>query len=209
VEKPASVRCGRCDEPLADESAEICGRCRLAPPPFAHLRAAAPYRGAARDVLLAFKFRGADYLARHLAELMRRRLPPPKGVLEVASVPGRRSFWRRDEHAAELLGDAVAACLGLPFAPRRLEKVRPTRRQSGLPLARRDSNVRGAFRARGRAPASVLLVDDVTTSGATARECARRLGQAGASRVLVWCFARASRLEALRTPPEDVRDPET
>jgi len=208
VEKPASIRCVRCDEPLADEGAEICGRCRVVPPPFAYLRAAAPYRGAARDVLLAFKFRGADYLARHLARLMRRRLPPPKGMLEVTSVPGRKSLWRRDEHAAELLGEAVAASLGLPFAPRRLEKVRPTRRQSGLPLARRESNVRGAFRARGRAPTSVLLVDDVATSGATARECALRLRRAGASRVLVWCFARASRLDTLLTPPEDVRDEE-
>jgi predicted amidophosphoribosyltransferase len=208
VEKSASIRCVRCDEPLADESAEICGRCRVAPPPFASLRSAAPYRGTARHVLLAFKFRGADYLARHLARLMRRRLPPPKGALEVTSVPGRTSIWRRDEHAAELLGDAVAACLGLPFSPRRLEKVRPTRRQSGLPLARRESNVRGAFRARGRAAASVLLVDDVATSGATARECARELRQAGASRVLVWCFARASRLEAPLTPPEGVRDEE-
>jgi predicted amidophosphoribosyltransferase len=42
----------------------------------------------------------------------------------------------------------------------------------------------------------VLLIDDVATSGATARECARRLVDAGAERVTVWCFARASRADA-------------
>jgi predicted amidophosphoribosyltransferase len=41
----------------------------------------------------------------------------------------------------------------------------------------------------------VLLIDDVATSGATARECARRLAAAGARPVTVWCFARASRLD--------------
>jgi predicted amidophosphoribosyltransferase len=90
----------------------------------------------------------------------------------------------------------VAARLGLPFARRRLEKRKATARQSGLPLARREANVRGAFRARPGAPPGVLLVDDVATSGATARECARRLLSAGAKRVDVWCFARAARSEA-------------
>ena len=193
VEPLSARRCATCDEALEDETAGICGRCRIAPPPFTSLRAAFPYRGAAREILLAFKFRGADYLARHLADRMRRRLPPPKGAIEVVAVPALRAPFRRQEHAAELLARAVAVRLRLPFASGRLEKVRATERQSGLPLARRTSNVRGAFRARGRSPESILLVDDVATSGATARECALRLREAGAARVVVWCFARASR----------------
>jgi predicted amidophosphoribosyltransferase len=187
------LRCRLCDEALEDETASFCGRCRIAPPAFASLRAAVPYRGAARDILLAFKFRGADYLARHLAQRMRRRLPPPKGALEVTAVPSVRETFRKSERAAELLAAEVANLLGLAFVPRRLAKRRATERQSGLPLARREENVRGAFRARGRCPSTVLLVDDVATSGATARECAVRLREAGADRVLVWCFARASR----------------
>jgi len=61
--------------------------------------------------------------------------------------------------------------------------------------------VRGAFRAAGRPAERVLLVDDVATSGATARECSRRLIGAGARAVNVWCFARASRAD-LPEPPE-------
>jgi len=193
---PAPLRCSTCDEPVEDETADFCGRCRIAPPPFTRLRAAAPYRGAAREILLAFKFRGADYLARHLAERMRRRIAPPTGALEVVAVPGRESFWGRDEHAARLLASAVARPLGIPFTPGRLEKIRTTEKQSALPLARRERNVRGAFRVRGRCPRTVLLVDDVATSGATARECSARLREAGAESVLVWCFARASRSDA-------------
>ena len=82
---------------------------------------------------------------------------------------------------------------------RRLRKVRETERQSGLPLARRRQNVRGAFRANGRPARTVLLVDDVATSGQTARECSAALIAGGAEQVDVWCFARASRDDFERT----------
>jgi predicted amidophosphoribosyltransferase len=200
-----SWRCAICDEPLDFTAALRCGRCLIAPPPYAALRAAAPYRGAAREILLAFKFRGADYLARHLAACMAERLEVPEGIGEVAVVPATKHVRRGTEHAAELLGAAVAARLSLPFAPRRLEKIRETERQRSLPLSRREANVRGAFRARSGCPDGVLLVDDVATSSATARECARRLRRAGARSITVWCFARASRddvdLEPAGLPP--------
>jgi predicted amidophosphoribosyltransferase len=194
LERPAERRCAICDDPVEDEAASPCGRCRIRPPAFESLRAAAPYRGTARQILLAFKFRGADYLARHLAARMCERLPAPDDVAEVACVPAA-AHWRSNDHAAELLAAAVAARLGRPFAPRRLVKTRATERQSRLALSARERNVRGAFRARIPCPENVLLVDDVATSGATARECARRLAKAGARRVVVWCFARASRAD--------------
>jgi predicted amidophosphoribosyltransferase len=200
-------RCPTCDEPRSEEAHEPCGRCLLAPPPFAALSAAAPYRGTAREILIAFKFRGADYLARHLAALITRRLAVPPDLSRVTAVPATRRARRTSDHAAELLGAAVAARLQIPFEPHQLQKVRETERQSRLPLARRESNVRAAFRAHGAPTGTLLLIDDVATSGATARECAARLLEAGAQRVLVWCFARASRQdvdleEAGPTPPE-------
>jgi len=145
-------------------------------------------------VLLAFKFRGADYLAARLAEIVVRRLEQGgEAPGEVTAVPASpRSRRRRGYHPAELLGKAVAARLGLPFAVR-LEKVRETPRQSGLPLERRGANVRGAFRAVATPARHILLVDDVATSTWTVRECARVLARAGAERIDVWCFARASR----------------
>jgi len=189
-------RCPICDETRSEEAPEPCGRCLLAPPPFAALSAAAPYRGTARQILIALKFRGADYLARHLAALMIGRLPVPEDLCVVTAVPATRRARRAGDHAAELLGAAVAARLKIPFLPRQLEKVRETERQSRLPLAGREANVRAAFRAHRTPRGAVLLVDDVATSAATARECAAQLRKAGARSVVVWCFARASRRDA-------------
>jgi ComF family protein len=191
---PEPVRCRRCDEPLPGAAeAELCGRCLLQPPAFESLRAAAPYRGPARNILLAFKFEGADYLGARIAEAMAARLATPD-ALEVAAVPATaRARRARGYHPAAVLARAVARRLGLPFSPDRLVKVRDTERQSRVPAARRASNVRRAFGVAGTPAQRVLLVDDVATSGATARECAARLVASGARSVAVWCFARATR----------------
>lgn len=192
-------RCDTCDESLPALDALRCGRCLLDPPPYSRLVAAAPYRSAARRILLAFKFRGADYLAPRLAGLMVERLALPD-VDEIAAVPATPRARRRAPHAADLLAAALARRLGRPFVRGRIAKRRETERQSGLPLERRAENVRGAFRASRPAPPRVLLVDDVATSGATARECARALLAAGAREVAVACFARASRQDIALEP---------
>lgn len=164
------------------------------PPPFSALRSAAPYRGSARAILIAFKFRNAGFLARHLARSLTEAAGCGGAAFdEVVAVPATRFSRLRRDHAADLLADAVASRLGARFAPKRLTKTRATERQSGLPADRRRANVRGAFRAVPGAPGRVLLVDDVVTSGSTARECAAALARAGARVIEVWCFARATR----------------
>lgn len=204
VPRPETPRCSRCDEVIAAPGDAICGRCLLDPPEFVRLRGAAPYRGAARGVLLAFKFRGADFLASRIARVMEERLHAPQAASRVVAVPARRAA-SGGHRPAHLLAAAVAARLDLPFDRRGLEKARPTERQSRLPWTRRSRNVRGAFRAKpGSGP--VLLVDDVSTSGSTARECARVLRRAGAESVEVWCFARASRIDLAMEPEEPPQD---
>jgi predicted amidophosphoribosyltransferase len=193
---PETDRCRRCDETLpgAPDGA-LCGRCLVEPPAFEQLRAASPYRGPARRILLAFKFEGADYLGARMAEVMALRLGA-SDALEVAAVPATaRARRARGYHPASVLAAALARRLDLPFAPDRLVKVRETEIQSRVPAAGRASNVRRAFGVRGVAAERVLLVDDVSTSGATARECAARLCRAGARSVAVWCFTRASRAD--------------
>ncbi len=194
-------RCARCDETLPGAAApSLCGRCLLDPPPFATLRGAAPYARPGREILLAFKFRGADYLGARLAGVMVERLPRPDAA-EIACVPTTAHARRaRGYNPAEVLALELSRRLKIPFARRRLVKRRETEVQSRLPLAERASNVRRAFQASGRPASRVLLVDDVATSGATARECARRLAEAGAERIDVWCFARASRADTPEAP---------
>jgi predicted amidophosphoribosyltransferase len=197
---PEDGRCARCDEALpAAPAAEQCGRCLLDPPRFERLIAAAPYRDAARQILLAFKFRGTDYLGERLGEEMVRRLPAVVGRVEVAAVPAtNRARRARGYHPAEVLALAIARRLRMPFRRELLTKVRETRVQSRVPAAGRVANVRRAFRVDARPTGDVLLVDDVATSAATARECARRLDAAGARSITVWCFARSSRSDIAR-----------
>ena len=176
----------------------MCGRCRLEPPPFRALRSAAPYRGSARSILLAFKFRGADYLAPRLGSVAVDRIAVERSEIcradFVTAVPAtRRGSRRRGYRPAELLGEAIASRLEVRFDARAIEKIRETPRQSGLPLRERRRNVARAFRAKSCAALRVLLVDDVATSGWTARESAAALLAAGAAEVDVWSLARASR----------------
>ena len=193
-------RCVRCDEAIPESpEGSVCGRCLLDPPDFERLRGAAPYRGSARAILLAFKFQGADYLATRLAAAMAERLEAPEVDAVVAVPSTRRSRKARGYHAAEVLAAAVARRLRRPLARRGLVKIRETEVQSLLPASARVSNVARAFRVPRPALGRVLLVDDVATSGATARECARLLARAGARAVTVWCFARASRSDLRET----------
>ncbi|HZI65999.1 MAG TPA: double zinc ribbon domain-containing protein [Thermoanaerobaculia bacterium] len=197
--------CALCDVPLPGAEADVCGRCRIEPPPFRALRAAAPYRGSARAILLAFKFRGADYLAARLAEIAVGRIAGERneacGADVVTAVPAtRRARRRRGYQPAELFGEAVASRLGIGFDARIVRKIRETSRQSGLSLRERRKNVARAFRATCGGSSRVLLVDDVATSGWTARESAAAIVAAGAAEVDVWCFARASRDDFDSTP---------
>jgi ComF family protein len=108
---------------------------------------------------------------------------------------GPSRLRERGYNQAWELARRVARQLALPRDPRILERVHDTPRQMSLPTERRATNVRGSFavpagalrRLRGR---DVALVDDVMTTGATAREAARTLLEAGARSVQVWVAAR-------------------
>ncbi len=124
--------------------------------------------------------RGRDELARFGAEL-------------VVPIPGHwtRRMFRDDAPAT--LARVWGRCLNLRVHEHILAKVRLTPAQAKLPSTRRRTNLRGAFRVRRRAPLSgrtVLLVDDVLTTGTTANEAARALIRAGAKNVCVAVLAR-------------------
>lgn len=183
--------CGRCGAPTAwpvDRCAE-CGGRRLS---FAGARAAVAYDGPARLLVAAWKERGLRRLGRVFAEVLADVVPCPS-VEVVTFVPGDRDrVLQRGQNAAEALARLVALEWDLPVEALLL-RTRRVRRQRGLPRSERRQNVRGAFTAANDAPASVAVIDDVYTTGATVDAAATELRRAGARAVHVVTFARAVR----------------
>lgn len=163
-----------------------------------------PYDGTLLRAVRALKFAGR----RSLGGTLGRRLGAEIAALgwpvgRVAAVPlHRRRRARRGYDQARVLSRAVARRLDAPEWP--LRRLRPTARQARRAGRQRAANVDGAFASRAIAPVPVVLVDDVWTTGATARACRRALLAAGAREVRVAVLARAggpARLSGPAAPP--------
>jgi len=176
-----------------------CGSCLDAPPPFLRHRSFGRYRGALRDVILLYKFRGYAVLGRVLAEKSFSALDRDEGLWwgEPILVPVPLHPKREKERGfnqSALLARELARRSGLGIEGKVLVRTRNAPPQSTLEAAARARNVRGVFavkrpeRVRGRA---VILVDDVYTTGATLKECAGTLLRAGAAEVRGITLARA------------------
>lgn len=180
-----------------------CGRglpyCHCAGRPFAYRRVAAPlyYEGAARDGIWRVKFRGQKSAAAGLAEIAAQTVQREyAGVRFDLSMPipmSRHEQKARGFNQSALFCRAIARRLGLAFREDLLLKPLDTKPQRSCNAEQRWNNISGVFHAR-RGPAlsgkTILLVDDVTTTGATFNECARELLAAGAA--AVYCVAIAA-----------------
>lgn len=184
--------CERCGAPAAWPVARCreCSGRRLA---FAWARAAVAYDDSVRNLVAGWKERGLRRLADELAGVLAAQLPPTDAVL-VTFVPADRGrLAERGHHPAERLARSLAERLGLHCEPA-LERRGGSRRQRGLSLAERRRNVSEAFRTTVSVSDTVLLVDDVYTSGSTVSAAAKALRAGGARRVDVATFARTIRL---------------
>jgi ComF family protein len=187
----AGPRCERCGAPAAWPVARCreCSGRRLA---FASARAAVAYDRAVAKLVAAWKEQGRRTLARFAADLVADVVSaPPARVLTFVPPDGERRL-KRGHHPAARLAHELGARWGLEVV-QLLSRSGWQPRQRGLSLAKRRRNVRSAFRPRVEAPTTVVLVDDVYTSGATVAAAASALRKAGARRVDVVTFARAVR----------------
>ena len=191
--------CSICGDP-ADGEVEhdyTCPWCEDGHVCFARARSAARYRGALRTAVHAFKYSNATSLARDFLPLMTAcvRVHYPKIPFDaVTYVPLYHTRERaRTYNQARLLARGLASELRVTPVATSLRRTRPTTSQTDLTAAERRDNVLGAFEAIDRdwlAGRTLLLVDDVMTTGATVNECARVLKTAGVANVYVVTLAR-------------------
>jgi competence protein ComFC len=184
--------------PLCGESQPfdgLCLHCRTQPQVYTALRSWARFDGSLRNAIHRLKYKGemrlGEALAQPLIQYFRELnwkvdlvVPVPLGVARQA---------QRGYNQAALIARPIALSEGFLYQPAALWKTKVTRTQVGLSRAERLINVAQAFQAKNGIVAQkrILLIDDVTTSGATIDACARALLDAGAAEVFGLTLARA------------------
>ena len=175
----------------------LCASCHQKKPVYDRALAAIAYNPASRPLILSFKHgertEGLKTMARWLKSAGAELLPETGLIIPVPLHP--RRLWQRRYNQSALLALALGEATGKAVDVLGLSRKKNTRSQGGLNRAQRHRNVRAAFqvpgdrveRIRGN---SILLIDDVLTTGATAENCARALKKAGADKVFILTLTR-------------------
>lgn len=191
--------CPICGKPFEIDIGISCAECRRKKPSFDCARAVFEYDDESKPLILKFKHSDATFLGEQLAQWMYR---VGESLFEKADliVPVPIHFFKRLKrkyNQTEILANYLAQLSGKTYEPRILKKNKPSRSQEGLTKIQRKENVKNSFAIDEKyAPLlnekSVLLIDDVLTTGATVNECAKILKKHGAKSVFVLTLARVS-----------------
>ena len=179
-------RCAGCDQIARDLRGPFCSACTTSIEPHPGVGAAFEYGGAVAEAIRRFKYEGRSELGVPLGLALAEAAKVFVGNVElVVPVP---LHWRRRRQRgydqAALLSGPVGRALAVPVGYRALLRIRDTPRQAELSAAARAANVEGAFRSRRALDArTVLLVDDVRTTGATLGSAEGALKRAGVTQV--------------------------
>ena len=188
--------CPRCAEPMPPSGNQLCGKCQKSPPAFDCVYSPYRYKEPVSSFILQLKFNQKLYIARIFGELLADYLEhalheQPDMIVPVPMHPAR--LGSRGFNQALELARPVGEQLTIPVRPTVVRRTRVTPPQVGLNAKQRRQNTRGAFEASSQLQGSptILLLDDVMTTGATADALARCLLCSGAAKVIVATVARA------------------
>jgi ComF family protein len=188
--------CSTCGVPLQGTEATSCGACLARPPRIARTRAAVVYDELSRGLAIRLKYGRKVAIARTMARYMAPLVARGDNAVLVPVPLHRARLWQRGFNQSALVASEISRRLGIstdPFLIRRIKRTPPLKGMS--PLQRRKA-VAGAFKVPDRRTVegrTIILVDDVLTTGSTAEACARTLKRAGAARVELVSWARVVR----------------
>lgn len=208
VSRTHCPRCGGSLGPNVPVYGDGCWQCPSPLPRFSRVYRLGPYAGPLRGVVRAAKYHRRAGPLRHMARLLGEAIRTGRDEVYDVIVPVPMYWTRRMvrgmDHAAELARE-TARTLQIPWEPL-LRRLRNTPPQVHCNRTQRRANVAGAFgvsRGVDLQGLSILLVDDVTTTGATASEAARTLRSAGARRVDLAVLAKSEAPQAYSEPAEE------
>ena len=193
---PFCRKCGR-GLSLADTRGHVCGECLDTRFYFERAWAVCPYKKNAKELIHQFKYKNKIFLAKPLSGLMidfiqQYHLPLNHCDCLIPIPLSPAKLREREFNQAEVLAKEIAGHFGIQLLSNNLKRVRNTPAQADLDKESRWKNISGAFRItnpetiKGK---TILLVDDVLTTGATASEASRVLKNARASAVYVFTLA--------------------
>lgn len=189
--------CQQCGLPLAGTEIDMCGRCLADPPKLDRMRAVVAYDDLPRSIALRLKYGRKVALARTMARYMAPLRSDWDSSSVIIPVPLHRwRLWSRGFNQSDLVARELGRSWSLATNSGVLRRVKRTQPLKGMNHVQRRKAVAGAFvvanagQIRGR---TVVLIDDVMTSGSTAEACAKVLRRAGASRIELICWARVVR----------------
>ncbi len=211
IRQPPTPRCARCDLPLLGAVGPRCPACAAlarasASPALERIVVASVYEGTVGSAIRALKFRRQRRLAQPLAHLLA-EAARQAGLAADLIIPMPLHIARRRARGynqAALLARPLARALGIPLQEVALARIRATQPQTRLSRSDRRINVAGAFALTSPAAASllagkrILLVDDVTTTGATLEAAAEALLSASPATICALAVARPMRNDSAR-----------